>query len=418
MGEVTEENNGNNKFLPHTRRTIHTMRLICLLTSLIAAFAPRVALAYSETAIATATVTRGYVSGITLVSGGSGYISEPGVVLEGGGGAGATAKAFLAGDKVGAIIVLSSGSGYTNAPNVIIDVPPKEMTLRVDIVPKITVDGPLGASTLVEYAPTLEGPWVAWTNVTIGRNGTVVVDLAARTTALFYRSVSAPPGYIWVAPGSFIMGSPPLEPDRVDEEVQHSVILTRGFWMSDHETTQSEYEDLMGTNPSIIKGPNLPVDTVSWNDAAEYCRRLTLRERAAGRIRADRAYRLPTEAEWEYVARAGTTVARYGPLNEIAWNVDNASFRPYAIRQKTPNPWGFYDMLGNVAEWYADWVGPYPKTEVTDPTGLPSGRNRSTRGGSYLGGAPLCRAAARVRGEPAGAFQFVGFRPVLAVATQ
>ncbi|MBM3903475.1 MAG: formylglycine-generating enzyme family protein, partial [Verrucomicrobia bacterium] len=148
--------------------------------------------------------------------------------------------------------------------------------------------------------------------------GVVLVDLTPGSVRRFYRTVAdpkpaGPSGFVWIPPGTFVMGSPSSEEGRYADEVQHTVTLTQGFWMSDHEVTQSEYQAVMGNNPSVFKGDlNRPVEQVSWDEAVLYCQKLTERERAAGRITAQQAYRLPTEAEWEYAARAGTTGARYG----------------------------------------------------------------------------------------------------------
>jgi formylglycine-generating enzyme required for sulfatase activity len=143
------------------------------------------------------------------------------------------------------------------------------------------------------------------------------------------------------------MGSPLSEADRAGDEVQHTVTLTQGFWVSDHEVKQGEYETVMGGNPSSFKGDlNRPVEQVSWNEAVLYCQKLTERERGAGLITARQAYRLPTEAEWEYAARAGTTGARYGELDPIAWWSGNSGSQTYSVKQKGANAWGFMICLG------------------------------------------------------------------------
>jgi formylglycine-generating enzyme required for sulfatase activity len=163
--------------------------------------------------------------------------------------------------------------------------------------------------------------------------------------------------------------------------------------MSDHEVTQAEYETVMGVNPSYFQGdPNRPVDQVDWNNAVLYCQRLTEQKRMAGHITAQQAYRLPTEAEWEYAARAGTAES-LDPilgdiLNDIAWwsfwiFPGNAGGSSHPVQQKVPNAWGLYDMIGNVAEWCLDWHGSYPTGSVTDPTGPETGYYRVVRGGSW-----------------------------------
>ena len=352
-----------------------------------------------ETATAVVTLTAGYVTGITVTSGGSGYASEPIVTISGGGGSGATAKAILSGDKVTAIVVLTAGSGYSSAPAVTVGDPPEELGLEVELVPKIKVRGADGRSAVVQWSLSASGPWTDWTNVTTQTGGTTLVDLAPDAVARFYRAISksigpgpvVPPGFVWIPPGTFVMGSPLSEEGRYAAEVQHTVTLTHGFWLSDHEVTQGEYESVMGVNPASIKGnPNRPVESVSWDDAVRYCQKLTERERAAGRITAQQAYRLPTEAEWEYAARAGTTGARHGELDAIAWWSGNSADQTNAVKQKDPNAWGLYDMMGNVSEWCSDYWAEYPAGSVTDPTGPasppPGSPQRVFRGGSFLGG--------------------------------
>jgi formylglycine-generating enzyme required for sulfatase activity len=373
-----------------------------------------------EPATAVATVTAGFVTQITVTSGGSGYLAQPAVTLVGGGGSGATAQAVLSGGSVALVIVLTAGNGYTTSPTVTIEAPPNLLGVRLELVPKLTVDGPAGSLARVESAMALAGPWESWTNVAVGAEGVVLVDLRAGLTARFYRAVpgtpSGPAGFVWIPPGSFVMGSPASEADRDSDEVQHAVMLTRGFWLSDHETTQAEYQSIMGSNPSYFKGTDRPVDSVLWSDAVAYCQKLTERERAAGRITAQQEYRLPTESEWEYAARAGTTGARHGELNAIAWFGGNSSNETHGVKGKQANAWGLYDMIGNVREWCGDWYDFYPTGSVTDPTGPVTspvwGSNRVIRGGGWNFGARDARAARRLWEMPI-RDPSSGFRPAL-----
>ncbi len=395
----------------------------CLVFLLIVASFGRLLAGESATAIAT--VTAGFVTGITVTSGGSGYTSEPAVTLSGGGGSGASGKAILAGDKVALILVLTAGSGYSSAPTVVIEAPPRSVGVRLRMVPELTVEGPVGSLARVEWARELSGPfsgWSTWSNVVIGVEGTVLVDLTPTAGTRYYRAVAGvnpvgPAGFVWIAPGTFVMGSPLSEADRDSDEVQHTVTLTQGFWLSDHEVTQAEYQSVMGSNPSQFKGDlNRPVEMVSWDDAVAYCQKLTERERAAGRITAQQAYRLPTEAEWEYAARAGTTGARYGELDAIGWYYGNSGNQTHAVKQKAANAWGLHDMIGNVWEWCSDWYGEYPTGSVTDPTGPSSGSFRVNRGGSWLNDAMYARSADRGRLDPGNRVNCVGFRPALSSA--
>jgi formylglycine-generating enzyme required for sulfatase activity len=370
-------------------------------------------------ASAVAVIRGGLVSSITVSDGGGGYVSEPSVSLSGGGGTGATAKAFIENGRVVEIVVLNSGSGYTGMPTVTIDAPSKSIGLKIELIPKLTVEGPVGQSALVEWAGDLIGPWTAWSNVVVGAEGTVLVDLTPGAVGRFYRTKiypnsAGPVGFVWIPPGTFVMGSPTNEPGRSTYELQHVVTLTRGFWLSDREVTQKEYEAITGSNPSRFKGSNLPVEQVSWNDAVTYCLKLTQREQAAGWITAQQAYRLPTEAEWEYAARAGTTGLRYGDLDAIACWLSNSGGKTQDVKGKLANAWGLYDMLGNVAEWCSDWYLTYPAGAVIDPTNpSTNATSRVFRGGAFYDDSGYVRSAFRNGNPPVNRFSGLGFRPVL-----
>ena len=370
-----------------------------------------------ETATGVATITAGFVTGITVTSGGSGYTSEPAVTLTGGGGSGATAKAILSGDKVALTLVLTAGSGYSTAPTVVVEAPRKPLVeLRLELVPKLTVEGFPGSLARIEYKESWTDQWSTWSNVVVSAEGVMLVDMSPGSATRFYRTVVDPvprARFVWIDLGIFVMGSPKTETGRFPDEFQHTVTLTKGFWISDHEVTQAEYLALMGSNPSHFKGVNLPVENVSWYDAVAYCQKLTERERAAGLIAADLEYRLPTEAEWEYAARAGTTGARYGELDAVAY-YKNFGLQTHDVKGKQPNSWGLHDMLGNVCEWCSDWYGDYPSGSVTDPTGPSYSFTRVVRGGSWANDANLVRSASRIdRREAKTKDSVTGFRPVL-----
>jgi formylglycine-generating enzyme required for sulfatase activity len=181
------------------------------------------------------------------------------------------------------------------------------------------------------------------------------------------------------------------------EKPVHQVTITKGFWMGQTEVTQEAYQKLIGTNPSSSKGANLPVENITWNDAKSYCQ-------AAGMLR------LPTEAEWEYTARAGSKGSRYDDLDAIAWYNGNSGSKTHEVAGKQANAWGLYDMLGNVWEWVADWYAAYPPGNATDPQGPASGMSRSLRGGSWYFLPGCARASCRGRDEPANHGGYIGFR--------
>ena len=169
----------------------------------------------------------------------------------------------------------------------------------------------------------------------------------------------------------------------------------------------------MGGNPSKFKGAERPVEMVSWDEAWEYCRKLTTKQRAKGILPEGWEWRLPTEAEWEYAARAGTTGARPGDLDSIAWHGGNSGSKTHAVGGKQANAWRLHDIMGNVWEWCSDWYGNYPTGSVTDPSGPRSGSFRVLRGGSWSFGAGLVRSAFRSRFDPGFRNSDLGFRPVL-----
>lgn len=225
----------------------------------------------------------------------------------------------------------------------------------------------------------------------------------------------------WIKPGTFMMGSTDkTDPDRWFDEVQHTVTLTDGFWLLDHEVTQREYEWLMRTNRSFFKGdPARPVENVSWDDAVAFCEELTKLDRQRGVISKNQKYRLPTEAEWEYAARAGTTGVRYGELDAIAWYRNNSgqatsrSGTTHAVKRKQANAFGLYDMMGNVFEWCSDLYDAYPTRNVTNPVGAKSGFYRVFRGGDWAGNDIRLRSARRDSERPSYRSNQLGFRPAL-----
>ena len=237
-------------------------------------------------------------------------------------------------------------------------------------------------------------------------------------------STNAPQQLVWIKPGTFTMGSPSTEEGRKPAEgPQTQVTISRGFWISSSETTQEEYLAVMGSNPSWYIGDlKCPVENVTWSDATNYCGKLTARERTAGRLPADHEYRLPTEAEWEYCCRAGTTTRfSYGDdpgytlLDEYAcWCLVNSGIRTHPVGQLDPNPWGLFDMHGNVSEWCSDWYSKsLPGGSVTDPRGPNKGTARVVHGGNFGSDGSGCRSSLRYGSGP-GRILTLGFRVVMA----
>jgi len=180
----------------------------------------------------------------------------------------------------------------------------------------------------------------------------------------------------------------------------------QAFEISKYQVTQQEYQALTGTNPSTFPGPNLPVEGVSWNDAQLFCEALNAKKDGYH-------YRLPTEAEWEYAARAGNESARYGSLDDVAWYRDNSGGTTHPVGEKLPNAFGLYDTLGNVWEWVHDWYGAdyYSNSPGTDPPGPVSGEYRVLRGGSWRGVARgLARVSSRYILRPNVRSSVLGFR--------
>jgi formylglycine-generating enzyme required for sulfatase activity len=252
---------------------------------------------------------------------------------------------------------------------------------------------------------------------------------------------------VLIPKGTFMMGSPKTEEGRVQDETQHQVTISKDYYLGVTEVTQGQYEKVMGTNPSNFQGnkiegssSNHPVDRVSWEDAVEFCKKLSElpEEKGAGRV-----YRLPTEAEWEYACRAGSKTAySFGDnsrdLGNYAWFGNNSGSKEldsaailkdtpqrymdilvsarcatHPVGEKKANAWGLYDMHGNVWEWCSDWYGGYPKGAVSDPVGPIQGSRRVDRGGSWLLEAARCRLAIRFRRLPSVREYDLGFRVAL-----
>jgi len=216
--------------------------------------------------------------------------------------------------------------------------------------------------------------------------------------------------FVFISPGTFKMGSPDEEYGRYNDETYHYVTLTKGFLMATTAVTQYQWERVIGNNPSkfMKKGKKYPVENVSWNDVQKFIKKLNKMEQTD-------SYCLPTEAEWEYACRAGST-SRYcfgsdeKMLDEYAWFRKNFDEMTYPVKQKKPNAWGLYDMHGNVWEWCEDWYGDYPNEHVTDPIGPNGGSNRVIRGGCWSFLTRNFRSANRGMSKPSNRNFKIGFR--------
>jgi len=222
---------------------------------------------------------------------------------------------------------------------------------------------------------------------------------------------------VLIPAGSFVMGSPPGEAKTDKEsalEKQHKVTLTEPFYMGKFELTQAQYEKVMGANPSTTKGESLPVHNLPWQDAQDFCAKL-------GKI-CHRVVELPTEAQWEYACRAGTTTAycsgnQIADLNKVGWHGGNSGGKPHPCGELAPNAWGVYDMHGNIREFVRDLFVEAPLGDATDPMGPKEGdpKNHVVRGAAYTANAAValnCRAACRRPTENLGS---TGFRIVVAL---
>jgi len=314
---------------------------------------------------------------------------------------------------------------------------------------QITVAGTVSNACTVQFSTNLTqvNSWHFQTNFVLTSAQMQFCD-SNQSAARFYRAftqllptnVVPISNMVWISPGTFIMGSPTNEALRNSDETQHTVTLSRGFFMSKYLITQSDYMTLISTNPSFFTTNNgytqnlsRPVEEVSWINATNYCALLTQQEMLAGRLPAGWVYRLPTESEWEYACRAGTLTAVYygnellsgmanfnGQLEYDAstGTINNPSgtflSQTTVVGSYEANPWGLFDMCGNLYQWCEDLYGSYPTGSVTDPQGATTGTTRVLRNNGWNAAGQYCRSAQRDDFDPTGTFANAGFRIVLA----
>jgi formylglycine-generating enzyme required for sulfatase activity len=203
---------------------------------------------------------------------------------------------------------------------------------------------------------------------------------------------------VLIPPGKYMRGASPGDSEAFDDErPAHEVTITKAFYMGVYEVTQGEWQRLMGNNPSHFQGDRLPVEQVSWGDTQKF-------------LIKSKGLRLPTEGEWEYACRGGTTSSRYGELDAIGWYDGNSGSMSHPVGGKQANWFGLHDMLGNVWEWCSDWYGSYTSSEQRDPSGPSSAQYRVFRGGSWGSRGRYCRASFRNNGAPAARSNVLGFR--------
>jgi len=356
---------------------------------------------------------------------------------------------------------------FASTPRAQCQTPPQLNLQLSDGFVRLSIAGDVGSGCTIQSVTNLSQNWQFVTNFTPSSNQSFVVDPTGPIVAQrFYRVYSqlvptnvVATNMVWISPGAFTMGSPDTETQGYsDERPQTHVTISHGFWMAKFEVTQNEYSSLMGYNNSWFKGTrsyydlscscylttnygillSRPVEQVNWSECTNYCAHLTFNESNAGRLPTGYVYRLPTEAEWEYACRAATTTAfSYGPALRSGWanfygyeEYDSsigtiAIYNPSGIYldrtvpvgSYSPNPWGLYDMQGNVWEWCQDWYGgPYSGVPVTDPRGGPTGSARILRGGAWYFGAKDCRSGKRLNASPDYWHSSIGFRVVLAAS--
>jgi len=287
-------------------------------------------------------------------------------------------------------VVLSNDAGATWAFT------PRLGDLSGDVGPAVTN----GTGKHIVWNALAGKPGVHWPNARAKVTATDAEEPTPGEEATF-----AGIQFVWIPAGTFMMGRYAGEQDsNSDEDPQHQVTLTQGFWMGKYEVTQAQWQAVMGSNPSYFTGDmSRPVESISWDDITQPNGFLDKLNQANPGL----TFRLPTEAEWEYACRAGTTTRfywgddpSYSQIGTYAWYYDNSGDTTHPVGQKTPNAWGLYDMSGNVWEWCQDWYGSYAAGAVSDPQGPSTGTFRVLRGGCWNYVVRFCRSAPRLSYSP------------------
>ena len=266
-----------------------------------------------------------------------------------------------------------------------------------------TVSGLTAGEHAVSYK-ALVGWAVVWetVSVTAGQPTAIEAEYGRGGAMAMFGGVE----FAWCPPGTFLMGS---DTGQIDEQPVHEVTLTQGFWMATTEVTQGLWESVMGSNPARFTGdPARPIETVSWNDVQTFLTELNEAYPGMG-------FRLPTEAEWEFACRAGSTTEYFfgddaGLLVDYAWFIDDSEDTTHPVGQKLPNAWNLYDMTGNVWEWTEDWAGDYGAGPEVDPLGPSTGSDRTLRGACWFNGSTGCGTANRNDLDPNDTTDGIGFR--------
>lgn len=403
----------------------HSSSFRCLSIVWLLALSAIVVHGVSNQATAEAIVVNGFIVDVRILYPGDGYFTPPSVAFLGN-GSGAVAVAQVQNGKVSKIAIQNAGFGYTDPVTVQIGPSSYPDIAEIGLYAGLKLIGEPGSQILLQYAERLDDPypWQSLTNFQMSEPTLLYIDPVGPGKR-YYRSIAiprnpSPSNLEWIPPGSFVMGTPLDELVSGSDENPHVVTITEGFFMGIREVNQSEFLANSLAAPSQYSGaPDLPVENVSYQDAVTYCESLTQRELAAGRLPEGFSYRLPTEAEWEYATRARSHSPYFfgsnpSELDNFAWWSQNSGGHERLVKTKGANPWGLFDVYGNVAEWCKDYYAPYGDDRKFDPEGPATGTSRVVRGGSWGDEALQCRSASRAAMSPSEKNSRTGFRVVLA----